>query len=119
MLADAMPAAGGKRRRSELMAPPTDFADMEFRIADTFTSALVKHTRDEQKAVKTSAFALQTNPTDPGPQLHRIRRVDLREKVIGYDQVPTIEHYLVADPKPREILHDRRGTMGLVEPSAR
>jgi mRNA-degrading endonuclease RelE of RelBE toxin-antitoxin system len=45
---------------------------MEFRIADTFTSALAKLTRDEQKAVKTSAFDLQTNPTNPGLQLHRI-----------------------------------------------
>lgn len=45
---------------------------MEFRIADTFTAALAKLTRDEQKAVKTSAFDLQTNPTNPGLQLHRI-----------------------------------------------
>ncbi|MBX3648985.1 MAG: DEAD/DEAH box helicase [Rhodocyclaceae bacterium] len=45
---------------------------MEFRIADTFTTALAKLTRDEQKAVKTSAFDLQTNPTNPGLQLHRI-----------------------------------------------
>jgi len=45
---------------------------MDFRIADTFTSALAKLTRDEQKAVKTSAFDLQTNPTNPGLQLHRI-----------------------------------------------
>jgi hypothetical protein len=45
---------------------------MEFRIADTFTSALAKLTRDEQKAVKTSAFDLQTNPTNPGLQMHRI-----------------------------------------------
>ncbi len=45
---------------------------MEFRIADTFTTALGKLTRDDQKAVKTSAFDLQTNPTNPGLQLHRI-----------------------------------------------
>lgn len=45
---------------------------MEFRIADTFTSSLGKLTRDEQKAVKTSAFDLQTNPNNPGLQLHRI-----------------------------------------------
>lgn len=45
---------------------------MEFRIADTFTSSLARLTRDEQKAVKTSAFDLQTNPTNPGLQLHRI-----------------------------------------------
>lgn len=45
---------------------------MEFRIADTFTTALGRLSRDEQKAVKTSAFDLQTNPTNPGLQLHRI-----------------------------------------------
>lgn len=45
---------------------------MEFRIADTFTNALAKLTRDEQKAVKTSAFDLQTNPDNPGLQVHRI-----------------------------------------------
>lgn len=45
---------------------------MEFRIAATFTNALAKLTRDEQKAVKTSAFDLQTNPDNPGLQLHRI-----------------------------------------------
>lgn len=45
---------------------------MEFRIAETFTSALAKLTRDEQKAVKTSAFDMQMNPTSPGLQLHRI-----------------------------------------------
>jgi len=45
---------------------------MEFRIADTFTTALARLARDEQKAVKTSAFDLQTNPTNPGLQMHRI-----------------------------------------------
>ena len=45
---------------------------MEFRIADTFTAALGKLTRDEQKAVKNSVFDLQTNPTMQGLQLHRI-----------------------------------------------
>src|SRR5262245_16199751 len=45
---------------------------MEFRIADTFTAALARLTRDEQKAVKNSAFDLQTNPTLQGLQLHRL-----------------------------------------------
>ncbi len=45
---------------------------MDFRIADTFTSALARLTRDEQKAVKTSAFDLQMDPASPGLQLHRI-----------------------------------------------
>ncbi len=45
---------------------------MEFRIADTFTAALTKLSRDEQKAVKTSVFDLQTNPVSNGLQMHRI-----------------------------------------------
>jgi len=45
---------------------------MEFRIADTFTAALGRLARDEQKAVKNSVFDLQTNPTMQGLQLHRI-----------------------------------------------
>jgi mRNA-degrading endonuclease RelE of RelBE toxin-antitoxin system len=45
---------------------------MDFRIADSFTRALGRLTRDEQKAVKTSAFDLQTNPDNPGLQLHRV-----------------------------------------------
>ncbi len=45
---------------------------MEFRIAETFTSALAKLPRDEQKAVKTSVFDLQTNPDHPSLQLHRV-----------------------------------------------
>jgi hypothetical protein len=45
---------------------------MDFRIADSFTAALARLSRDEQKAVKTSAFDLQTNPTLQGLQLHRV-----------------------------------------------
>src|ERR1041385_4822207 len=45
---------------------------MEFLIADTFTDSLAKLTRDEQKAVKTTAFDLQINPVNPGMALHRI-----------------------------------------------
>jgi mRNA-degrading endonuclease RelE of RelBE toxin-antitoxin system len=45
---------------------------MEFRISDTFTSALAKLARDDQKAVKTTAFDLQMNPAAPGLKLHRI-----------------------------------------------
>jgi len=45
---------------------------MEFRIADTFTSALAKLSRDEQKAVKTTVFDLQTNPDRSSLQLHRV-----------------------------------------------
>ena len=39
---------------------------MEFRIADTFTDSLARLTGDEQKAVKTTAFDLQMDPTGAG-----------------------------------------------------
>lgn len=45
---------------------------MEFRIADTFTDSLARLPAPDQKAAKTSAFDLQTNPQNPGLQLHRI-----------------------------------------------
>lgn len=45
---------------------------MDFRIADTFTDALARLPVADQKAVKTSAFDLQTNPEHPGLQMHRI-----------------------------------------------
>jgi len=45
---------------------------MEFRIADTFTDSLARLTGDEQKAVKTTAFDLQINPTSPGMSFHKL-----------------------------------------------
>src|SRR5881396_3603013 len=45
---------------------------MDFRIADTFTDSLARLTGDEQKAVKTTAFDLQLNPSQPGLQLHKL-----------------------------------------------
>ncbi|MDE3175158.1 MAG: UvrD-helicase domain-containing protein [Pseudomonadota bacterium] len=45
---------------------------MNFLIAATFTDALAKLSAPEQKAAKTSAFDLQTNPQHPGLQMHRI-----------------------------------------------
>jgi hypothetical protein len=45
---------------------------MEFRIADTFTTALGKLSSQEQKAAKTTAFDLQLDPSRPGLQFHRI-----------------------------------------------
>jgi mRNA-degrading endonuclease RelE of RelBE toxin-antitoxin system len=47
---------------------------MEFRIADTFTDSLARLTGDEQKAVKTSAFDLQLNPSHPSLQFHRLEK---------------------------------------------
>lgn len=45
---------------------------MDFRIADTFTASLGKLANIEQTAAKTTAFDLQTDPSNPGLQLHRI-----------------------------------------------
>ncbi len=45
---------------------------MEFRIADTFTDSLARLTGEEQKAVKTTAFDLQLDPSSPGMRFHRL-----------------------------------------------
>src|SRR6202048_548596 len=45
---------------------------MDFRIADTFTDSLARLTGDEQKSVKTTAFDLQLNPTNPGMSFHKL-----------------------------------------------
>jgi mRNA-degrading endonuclease RelE of RelBE toxin-antitoxin system len=47
---------------------------MEFRIADTFTDSLARLTGDEQKAIKTTAFDLQLNPSHPSLQFHRLEK---------------------------------------------
>lgn len=47
---------------------------MEFRIADTFTYSLARLTDAEQKAVKTTAFDLQTDPATPGMRFHKLDR---------------------------------------------
>ena len=47
---------------------------MNFRIADTFTDSLVRLSGGEQKAVKTTAFDLQVDPSRPGLQFHRLDR---------------------------------------------
>src|SRR6202790_1591715 len=47
---------------------------MEFRIADTFTDSLVRLTGEEQKAVKTTAFDLQLDPTSSGMSLHKLQK---------------------------------------------
>jgi mRNA-degrading endonuclease RelE of RelBE toxin-antitoxin system len=47
---------------------------MDFRIADTFTDSLARLTGDEQKAVKTTAFDLQLNPSSPGMSFHKLDR---------------------------------------------
>ena len=45
---------------------------MQFRIADTFTASLARLTGEEQKAVKTTAFDLQLDPSRPSFQLHKL-----------------------------------------------
>jgi superfamily I DNA/RNA helicase len=47
---------------------------MDFRIADTFTASLARLTGDEQKAVKTTAFDLQIDPSGPGMSFHKLDR---------------------------------------------
>ncbi|MDX5365259.1 MAG: UvrD-helicase domain-containing protein [Alphaproteobacteria bacterium] len=48
---------------------------MDFRIADTFTDSLARLTGEEQKAVKTTAFDLQLNPSNPGLSFHKLDKV--------------------------------------------
>lgn len=43
-----------------------------FLIADTFTDSLARLTGDEQKAVKTTAFDLQMDPSSPGLSFHKL-----------------------------------------------
>jgi hypothetical protein len=47
---------------------------MDFRIADIFTDSLARLTGAEQKAVKTTAFDLQLDPTSAGLHFHRLDR---------------------------------------------
>lgn len=47
---------------------------MNFLLSDTFTTSLAKLTGDEQKAVKITAFDLQSNPANPGLSFHKLDR---------------------------------------------
>jgi mRNA-degrading endonuclease RelE of RelBE toxin-antitoxin system len=47
---------------------------MQFLIAETFTDSLARLTGEEQKAVKTTAFDLQVDPTNPGLQFHKLAK---------------------------------------------
>ncbi len=58
---------------SDRNAPKAD-AKMDFRIADTFTDSLGRLTGEEQKLVKTTAFDLQLNPSNPGHHFHKLDR---------------------------------------------
>jgi Uma2 family endonuclease len=41
---------------------------------------------------------------------------DLTDKLAGYFQVPSIQHYLVIDPEDREVIWHRRAGAGALEP---
>jgi hypothetical protein len=47
---------------------------VQFLISDTFTDSLARLRGEEQKAVKTTAFDLQMDPTQPGLSFHRLDR---------------------------------------------
>jgi superfamily I DNA/RNA helicase/mRNA-degrading endonuclease RelE of RelBE toxin-antitoxin system len=47
---------------------------MDFRIADTFTNSLDRLTGEEQKAVKSTVFDLQRNPSHPSLSLHKLEK---------------------------------------------
>ena len=56
---------------------------MEFRIADTFTDSLARLTGDEQKAVKTTAFDLQTESGQSGLEFPQARQGQRQELLVG------------------------------------
>ena len=45
---------------------------MQFRIADTFTASLGRLPNEQQRAAKTTAFDLQTDPSQPGLGVHKL-----------------------------------------------
>jgi hypothetical protein len=47
---------------------------VNFRIADTFTASLARLRAEDQKAVKTTAFDLQVDPSSPGHSFHKLDR---------------------------------------------
>jgi mRNA-degrading endonuclease RelE of RelBE toxin-antitoxin system len=47
---------------------------MDFRIADTFTASLARLTGEEQKGVKTTAFDLQLDPSNPSMLFHKLNK---------------------------------------------
>ncbi|PKM00841.1 MAG: DNA helicase, partial [Gammaproteobacteria bacterium HGW-Gammaproteobacteria-7] len=47
---------------------------MNFLLASTFTDSVARLTSDEQKAVKTTTYDLQVNPSAPGHAFHKLDR---------------------------------------------
>jgi len=56
---------------------------MDFLIADEHTWSLSRLTGDEQRAVQTTAFDLQTDPAAPGSQLHGRMDASASPRVTG------------------------------------
>jgi mRNA-degrading endonuclease RelE of RelBE toxin-antitoxin system len=76
---------------------------MQFLIADTFTDSLTRLQADEQKAVKTTAFDLQTNPAHPSLKFHRL------------DQAKDKDFWSVRSGRDiRLIVHKTESTLALV-----
>jgi Uma2 family endonuclease len=45
------------------------------------------------------------------------RRRDEGKKLVAYFSLPSVQHYLVIDPKDRTVVHHQRGRDGRIEPS--
>ena len=69
---------------------------MDFRIADTFTDALARLPAPDQKAVKTSAFDLQTNPSASRPADASDRQIARPEFLVGASE-PRRPHHPAQD----------------------
>src|SRR4051794_37672336 len=67
---------------------------MDFLIADTFTDSLSRLSGEEQKAVKTTAFDLQLDPSSYGMRLHKVERAKDRNfwSVRASDDIRLIVH---------------------------
>ena len=56
---------------------------MDFRIADTFTDSLARLTGEEQKAVKTTAFDLQSESGESGDAVSQTWQGEGSELLVG------------------------------------
>lgn len=72
---------------------------VHLRIADTFTDSLARLNGDEQKAVKTTAFDLQVNPSQPGLSFHKLDRAKDKRfwSVRVNDDIRIIVHKTASD----------------------
>lgn len=77
---------------------------IHFRIADTFTDSLVRLSRDEQKAVKTTAFDLQLNHVNPGVSLHKLDRAKDKKFLVSAGKRRSYTSHPIDKPKGRALL---------------